>query len=805
MTSFIQDLRYALRSLRKSPGFTAVGMITLALGIGANTAIFTIVNAVLIRPLPYERAEQLVSILESNPRRGLSTTLVSPANYVDWQKQSTAFSALAGVEFTAFNYTGNSGAVRVNGVSVTANTFPMLRQQPIMGRSFLDSESQPGHDDVIIISEAFWQRQMGGDPQVVGKVVTMNGQRLTIVGVMPASFQFPAAPVDIWKSLAFAPADLANRSNYQLQAFGRLKDGVTIEQARADMKSICGRLEHDFPDTNAGVAAQIQDLHEATIGGSRNLIAVLFGAVMMVLLIACVNLASLLSVRFLGRHHEMAVRSSLGATRARLVRQFLMESVLLACFGGILGILTAVGGLRLLLHFMPPFSLPFTDDVHVDGMVLLFTAGLSILCGLLFGIVPAWQSARANPVDGLREGGRGGQGTRGQRRFQTGLIVGEVALSLVSLVAAGLLMRSFGNMIKVDPGFRSERVLVNSLLVLPTYKYPENYQRVRFFRTLLERARALPGVEAAGGITSLPLQGNSFFTPFRIQGRPVGPDGKLMAAVLNVVTPDYFATMGIPLKQGRWFADNDSETTPRVAVINDIAAKKFFAGTDPMGQQVFLQAQGGQPYTVVGIVGSSRQFGITNEPSPEIFTDYQQSTMSYMYVLVRTAGNPEAVIPTIRHLVAEIDPEQPVGHRTLLQQIDNNVTQPRFYALLMGLFSGLALTLAAVGVYGVMSYAVSQRTREIGLRMALGARRLDVLRLFLGQGFRLFALGAACGLLLAFALTRTLANLLFDVKPTDLVTFVSALLLLFASLLLANFIPARRATHVEPMIALRNE
>ena len=804
MSGFTQDIRYAWRGLRKSPGFFLIAVLTLALGIGANSAIFSIVNAVLIRPLPYDHSDQLVLLLESNPRRGLPITGVSPANFVDWQRQSTSFSAMSAIESTSFNYRGDNGAIRIDGVSVSPNTLDMLRVKPIMGRAFQEQEGQQGHDGVVLISENLWHRQFGSDPQILGKVLTMNGQQFAVIGVMPAWFGFPFPGVEIWKPLAFSNADLANRSNYLLQVVGRLKGGVTLAQARSEMESITKRLEHDYPD-DEGVSASLQDLHEAFTGGSRSLIYVLFGAVLMVLLIACVNLASLLSVRFLGRQHEMALRSSLGATRGRLLRQFLTESVLLGCIGGALGVLVAIGGLQLLLHWLPPFSLPRAQDIGVDANVLLFTLVLSLLCGIIFGAVPAWQSARTNPVEGLREGGRGAQGTRGHRVFRTGLIVSEVGLSLVSLVAAGLLMRSFVSMLKVDPGFRTDHVLVNTLLVLPTYKYPENYQRVQFFKTLLDRVKALPGVEAAGGITSLPLQGNSFFVPFRIQGRPVGPDGKLMAAVLNVVTPDYFTTMGIPLKHGRWFSDSDNEQAARVAVINDEAAKKFFSGADPLNQELFVSGQGDQPYRVVGVVGSSRQFDITTPPSPEIFTNYQQSIMSYMYVLARTAGDPSALVPAIRRAVAEIDPEQPVGHRTLEQQLDNAITQPRFYTLLMGLFAGLALLLAAIGVYGAMAYTVSQRTREIGVRMALGAQRSTVMRLFLRNGFKLAVLGVVVGLVLSFAATRAMASLLFNVKPTDAVAFISAALLLCLAIFLANFIPARRATRVDPLLALRNE
>jgi putative ABC transport system permease protein len=805
MTGFLQDLRYSLRGMRKAPGFFLIAVLTLALGIGANTAIFSIVNAVLIRPLPYDHPEQLVSILESNPRRGLPITAVSPANFVDWQHQATSFSSMAAAQWMAFSYTGNSGAVRIDGAQVSSNMFELLRVSPILGRSFQQQEEEPGRDNVVLISESLWHRQFGSDPHILNQAVTMSGQRFSVIGVMPGWFHFPFAGGDIWKPLAFTNADLASRSEYRLSVYGRLRDGVSITQARSEMESISRRLEHDYPDSNAGVSVSLRDLHEAFTTGAKTLVFVLFGAVLTVLLIACVNIAGLLSVRSMGRQHEMALRSSLGATRSRLVRQFLTESVLLGCAGGTLGVLLAIGGLRLLLHFLPPFSLPSSEEIGLDGRVLLFTLALSIVCGVLFGIVPAWRGAHSNPVDGLREGGRGASGSRSHRVFQTGLVVCEVGLSLVSLVVAGLLVRSFVGMLKIDPGFRSDGVLVNTQLVLPTYKYPQNYQRVQFFKSLMERTRALPGVEAVGGITSLPLQGNSFFIPFRIQGQPVGPDGKLFAAVLNVVSPGYFSTMQIPLERGRIFSDGDNQQAAKVAIINDVAAKNFFAGADPLGQNLFLTGQGEQPFTVVGVVGSSRQFDITSPPSAEIFTNYEQSEMSYMYVLVRTAGDPAALIPTMRRAVAEIDPEQPVGHRTLVEQMDNAVSEPRFYTLLMGLFAGLALLLAGIGVYGAMSHAVSQRTQEIGVRMALGARRGDVLQLFLRQGFKVALMGVVLGLILAVAAGRVLATLLFNVKPTDAIAFAGAALLLIMAVLIANYVPARRATRVDPLLALRNE
>lgn len=799
-----QDIRYALRGMRKAPGFFLIAVLTLGLGIGATAAIFSIINAVLLRPLPYGHPEQLVSMQESNPRRGLPVIGVSPGNFLDWSQEAKSFNSMSAVEWRTFNFTGNDGAIRIEGAMISPNLLQLLQQPLLLGRGFQQSEAQPGSNSVILIGENLWRRQFAGDRGILGKTVRMSGQSFTIIGVLPAPFHFPFPDTEVWQPLAFSNADLANRADYRLQVVARLRQGVSLFQARTEMESIARRLEHDYPEANAGVSVRVQDFHEAQTGGSHRLIFTLFGAVLAILIIACLNIAGLLSVRFVGRQHEMALRTSLGATRSRLIRQFLTESVLLGCFGGILGLMIAKGGLSLLLHFIPFFSTPATP-IAIDVHVLLFAIGLSILCGILFGAAPAWQNAHANPVDGLREGGRSATGSRALRKLQTGFVVGEIGLSLVSLVVAGLLMRSFMRMLNIDPGFRTKHVLVNTLLVLPTYKYPENYQRIRFFDSLLGKIKQMPGVVAAGGITSLPLQSNSSFIPIRIEGRPTAPDGKLMAAVFNVVTPGYFTTMQIPLRRGRWFSDDDSEHSPRVAVINDVAANKLFAGTDPVGQRVYLSGQGEQPFTVVGIVGSCRQFDITSPPSAEIFANYQQSSMSYMYVLARTTGDPRRLIPAIRHAVAEIDPEQPVGHRTLAQQLDNAVSGDRLYTLLMGLFAGLALLLAAVGVYGAMSYAVSQRTQEIGVRMALGAHRRHVLALFLMQGGKVALLGVGIGLVLAFAACRVIANMLFDIRPTDAVAFSGAALLLIVTVLISNYVPARRATRVDPLLALRNE
>ncbi|HYY56059.1 MAG TPA: ABC transporter permease [Pyrinomonadaceae bacterium] len=803
METLWQDLRYGMRVLRKNPGFTTVAVMTLALGIGANTAIFSIVNTVILRPLPYKEPDRIMYLQGSNTQRELTQNPVSPPDFLDWRAQSRSFSEMAAFESTIFRHTAESGAERLNGYSVTANFFDLLGEKPLLGRVFTAEDERPGADMVAILSETVWQRHFGGDPGIVGKPVKMNDRTFIVVGVMRAAFKFPDTLAEVWKPLAFDNEALQDRTSYRLQVIARLKDGVTFEGARAEMETISRQLQQAYPQTNSGWSVFIQPLHESIVGFLRPAMFVLLAAVFFVLLIACVNVASLLSARMTSRRKEVALRTAIGATRLRILRQLLTESVLLGLIGGTCGVFLAVLGLKVLVGFIPPFT-PRVEEIGIDPTVLAFTLLISVVTGLIFGLMPAWQTTHTNLNEILKDSSRGSTGGKGQNRFRSILVVTEVVLSLVLLIGAGLLIRSFAAMRNVDPGFKAEGVLVNSQLVLPPQKYAEGNRGVMFFKELFERVRALPGVEAVGGITALPLQGNSRLQAYAVAGRPPQPQGQELTAVINTVAGDYFQTMSIPLRSGRLFTERDDANAPKAVLINETLARRIFPGQNPLGERLYMRG-GNTPYEIIGVVGDAKQFNLTGEASPEIFTHYLETPTTFMYVLARTKGDPTSLAMPIRREVQAIDPDQPVGNRTLAQQFENSISQPRFYTLLLGLFAAVALILSTIGIYGVMSYMVAQRTHEIGIRMALGAQRRDVLRIVIWQGLKLAMIGVAVGLAFAFLATRLLSSLLYGVSAVDPVTFIIIPLLLTGVAVAACFIPARRATRIDPLIALRNE
>ena len=803
METLWQDLRFGARVLWKNPGFTIVAVLTLALGIGANTAIFSIVNAVVLRPLPYKDPDRIMLLLGNNPQRELTQNAVAPPDFLDWRAQSRSFSEMAAYESTIFRHTSEAGAERLNGYSVTANFFDLLGEKPLLGRVFTADEEKPGNNNVAILSETVWQRHFGADPGIIGRTIKMNDRIFTVVGVMRGAFKFPDTTTEVWRPLAFNNEELQDRTAYRLVVIGRLKDGVTFDGARAEMETITRQLEQSYPATNTGWSIFIQPLHESIVGFLRPGMLVLLGAVFFVLLIACVNVASLLSARMTSRRKEVALRTAIGATRLRILRQLLTESVLLGLVGGVCGVLLAILGVKVLVSFIPP-SIPRISEIGIDPMVLAFTFLISILTGLIFGLMPAWQTTHTELNEVLKDSSRGSTGGRGQARFRNVLVVTEVVLSLVLLIGAGLLIRSFVAMRNVDPGFRAEGVLVNSQLVLPPQKYAEGNRGVAFFKELFQRVRALPGVESVGGITALPLQGNSRLQAYAVEGRPPQPQGQELTAVINTVGDDYFQTMSIPLRRGRMFTERDDDKAPKTVIINEELARRIFAQQDPLGQRLYLRG-GNTPYEVVGVVGNTKQFNLTGDASPEIFTHYLESPVTFMYVLARTKGDPTSLAMPIRREVQAIDPDQPVGNRTLSQQFENSISQPRFYTLLLGLFAAVALVLASIGIYGVMSYMVAQRTHEIGIRMALGAQRRDVFRIVVGQGLKLALVGVVVGLGLSFLATRLLSTLLFGVSAIDPVTYIIIPLILTGVAIAACFIPARRATRIDPLIALRNE
>ncbi|HJR05983.1 MAG TPA: ABC transporter permease [Pyrinomonadaceae bacterium] len=811
MGTFIQDLRYGFRMLWKSPGFTIVALMALALGIGANTAIFSVVNTVLLRPLPYKTPERLVWLWETSPQNDIPKEVASYPNFEDWRQQNQNFEAIAGFTSTTPSLTGGDEPERVPGAYVLGDFYTVLGVEPVLGRKFLPEENVEGKHRVVILSHGLWQRHFGGDTRIVGQQVGVNGGQYTVVGVMPPNFQQPdpeaRRPVEMWLPLPISEGMRASRRGDFLSVIARLKSGVSVEQARAEMTTIAARLEQQYPQTNAAWSVIVQPLHQRFTGDVRPALLMLLGAVGFLLLIACANVANLLLARSSTRLKEIAIRTALGAGRGRMVRQLLTESVVLSLAGGALGLLVAFWGIDALVA-LSPGNIPRLESVGIDRQVLLFTVGVSLVTGIVFGIAPALAVSNPNLNEMLKESGRSStDGGRG-RRLRNTLAVAEIALSLVLLVGAGLLVKSFLRLQDVKPGFNPQNLLAAEL-VLPSTKYAENGQVVNFYDQLLGQLAQQPGVLGATVTSTLPLSGGGEVLAFSVEGRTIGSTDRNPDAEARTVSPDYFRTLQIPLKSGRMLDERDNEKAPRAAVISETLARKYFPGEDPLGKRITFgdpQAPDVQWLNVVGVVGDVHQQGLDEEPYAQVYRSYRQSPRRGLTVIVRTAGPPLAMLDVLRNQIRTLDRQQPIYNaRTAEQVLDEAIARPRFNMLLITILAAVAMILATVGIYGVISYMVTQRTHEIGIRMALGARPFDVFRMVLRQGLLIALLGVGSGLVAAFALTRLLASLLYDVRPTDVVTFISVSALLTAVVLLACYIPARRATKVDPMIALRYE
>ncbi|MEK6410078.1 MAG: ABC transporter permease [Acidobacteriota bacterium] len=801
METLLQDLRYGIRMLLKNPGFAVVAVIALALGIGANAAIFSVVNTVLLRPIPYEDPDRLMVVREKKPPQ-FPEFSVSPGNFLDWQKQNTVFEKLVAINGTAFILVGEGAEPeRLRGARVSAGLFEMLGVSPVNGRTFLEEEDQPGRENVVILGNGLWKRRFAADPNVIGQAITLSGISYTVIGVMPAGFGFPDRETDLWAPVAFTARDAQAHGSHFLSVIGRLKPGATAAQARTDMNAIAGRLAEQYQDTNAGWGISVFPMQEYDVRDIKPALLVLLGAVALVLLIACANVANLLLARSTVRQKEIAIRAALGASRWRVARQLLTESVLLALAGGAVGLLLAQWGIGSLLALAPQ-DLPRVKDVTLDAGVLGFTLLVTLLTGVIFGLVPALQASNPNLNETLKEGGRGTTG--GHHRVRGALVVTEVALALLLLVGAGLLIRSFYRLQQVNPGFNSSNALAVTVS-LPGRKYSQNDQRSAFFTQLIEKVSALPGVVAVGASQSLPIQGD-YLLGFKIQGRPPDAPGEDPSTNYYAVTPDYFKAMGIPLLRGRVFTEQDKKDAPRVVVINEEMAKRYFPDQDPIGQRIHV-TQGPEVFReIVGIVGGVKQYGLAQPTTLQTYEPYLQMPFSGMTLVVRAEGNLAPLGGAIRSQVLAIDKEQPVSRiRPLEQLVSESVATQRFSMLLLGIFAAVALILSIVGLYGVMSYSVTQRTHEIGIRAALGAQRTDVLKLVVGQGMILALTGVGIGLAAAFALTRLMATLLFGIGATDPLTFVAIPAVLTGVALAACFVPARRATKVDPIIALRYE
>jgi len=804
-----QDLRFGLRMMRKNPGFSFIAILTLALGIGANTAIFSVVNAVLLRPYPYKDQGRLVWLWETRLPEILGHN-PAPANFLDWQKQNTVFERLEAINVRDFNLIGGANPERVRGMLITHGFFSMLGVRPQVGRDFFADEDRPGHSNVAILSHELWQRRFGGDPNILNQSIKLDDQQFTVIGVMPPSRGLRIRDTEIWTPIAFTAAQVQNRRGDVLNVIGRLKPEVTLEQARSEMRVIADRLANQYPDTNARWSVRIGSLMEDAVSEIRPSLLLLLGAVAFVLLIACANVANLLLARAAARQKEIAVRTALGASRWRIVRQMLTESLLLSLAGGILGLTLASWGLKMMMAMADIFW-PRVMDLSLDVRILAFTTAVTLLTGLSFGLVPALQASKPSLNEMLKDAGRGSTEGGRRRLVRNALVVVEVAIALVLLVGAGLLMRSFIGLQKVDPGFDPKNVLTVSIS-LPEKKYPEKDQQAAFYSRLIERVSALPGVQATGAASVVPFSnahwGGVFGRGLRIEGRA----GDQVAAGTSYysVSLNYFRAMGIPLLRGRLFTELDTKGALRVAIINSTMVKRYFPNEDPIGKRIQLTSlfsNDPEVYReIVGIVGDVKSNGLGHETLPQTYEPYAQEPLPFMTLVARTAGDPTGLNEAIRKEVLQLDKEQPIFlSRTLDSLIATSTGHQRFSMMLFGVFAAAAIALASIGLYGVMSYAVAQRTHEVGIRMALGAQRRDVLGLILRQGLRLTLSGVVIGLIAAWAATRLLINLLYGVSATDLPTFAGVSLLLIGVALLACYIPAQRATKVDPMIALRSE
>lgn len=799
MRNILQDMRYGIRLLLKNRGFTFVAVLTLCLGIGANTAIFSVVNAVLLRPLPFAEPERLTLVWNKGVEAaGGDRTPLAVADLLDWRSQNHAFDSVDAFQNAFYNYTDTEPPERIMGAAVTANFFTTLGSEAQLGRTFAPDEERAGAARVVVISHSFWRRHFNADPEVIGRAITLSGTSFTIVGVMPEGFDFPRRTVELWTALQLQTP--TRRGPYFLNGVARLKPGLTPDAARADAASISSTFSGEKLDFN------VLPINEFITGDVRPALIVLLVAVTIVLLIASANVANLLLVRAAGREKEISIRSALGANRGRIIRQLLTESLLLAVVGGLSGVLLAMWGIELLVKLAPE-NLPRIDHIKIDVAVLGWTALVSVVTGVVFGLVPAVQSSRLNLSESLKEGGRSSTESAGRRRWRDLLVISELALALTLLVGAGLLIKSFWRLQQVDPGINPQQVLTMEI-ALRGAKYPEPANVISFYGQLVERVEALPGVRAVAVSNSLPPDQLAFSSDFAIEGRPVGPDEGAMVADFPIVSKDYFQTLGLPLRRGRYLSETDSRDAPRVLLINEAMQRRYFAGEDPIGKRLNLGSQREPSWAeIVGVVGDAKYRGLESETQPAIYQSSLQNPSWAMFLIVKTeVSDPLSLASAVRNEVTALDRELPVRQvSTMEQRISAALIQPRFRTTLITIFALLALVLSSVGIYGVISYSVTQRTHEIGIRMALGAKASDVLKLLLKQAVLLTATGVGAGLVAALALTRLMESLLFGVTATDPVTFIMIALTLTIVALAACYIPARRATKVDPMIALRYE
>ncbi|MEY2551526.1 MAG: hypothetical protein QOG12_1670 [Verrucomicrobiota bacterium] len=818
----LNDIRYGLRQLIKHPAFTIIAVLTLALGIGANTAIFSVVNAVLLKPLPFPAADQLIAIGMTDTRQKGETNLnsLSYPDFFDFRDQNRTLASSAVYRDRAFALTSEEGATSLRGVKASAEFLDVLGIKPQMGRGFVRDDDEAGGGAggfKVIISHEFWQKHFGADPNVIGRPITLDRRPYTVIGVMPAGFQFPISndPTDFYVSISEDAAypdgstpTTKQRGNHSLQAVARLKQGATIEQAQSDLAAIAAALTKQYPDSNTHFGVLTKPLREEMIGDVRTALYVLFGAVVCVLLIANANVANLLLARASARGKEIALRAAMGASRLRIIRQLLTESVLLSGLGGGFGLLLALWGTETLVKMVPQ-NIPRISNIQLDAPVLVFTLLVSLATGVIFGLVPAWQASHVDLNSSLKSGTRTGGGGENKGRVRNALIMAEVALALVLLISAGLLIQSFARLGRVQPGLRTERLLT-ARIGLPDVIYPKNENVIAFFDQFLPRVRAIPGVESASAILPLPLSGSNMVTSFDIEESPL-PEGQRPGAPIRIIATDYFKTMGIPVRQGRIFDERDRLDSAPVVIVNERFVQKFFAGQNVIGKRIkpgFSADDSGEKMReIVGVVGNVKHLSLKNEDSPEMYLAQPQMPIGVMSLVVRSnVSNPNALTNSIRKELAAMDPSIPLTSVKVFDEyISKSLARPRFNTLLLSIFAGTALVLTAIGIYGVLAYSVAQRTSEIGIRIALGAGKSSIFRLIVGQAMTLVGISLVVGLAGAFAATRLLNSLLFGVGASDPGTFAGIVVLVSIVAFIAAWLPARRATRVDPIIALRAE